>query len=105
MAGVVVAAWELVPQLNSYLGLVALPNDHARYQLPNPNPKPKPNPNPSPNPNPNPNPNPTPNPNPNLNQAGVDGVRACIRPWVAVQGLEMPTAMHAHAAIAVPWLP
>merc|ERR1719327_224859 len=28
VAGVVVAAWELVPQLNSYLGLVALPNDH-----------------------------------------------------------------------------
>ena len=33
MAGVIVAAWELVPMLNSYLGLVALPSDTARYQL------------------------------------------------------------------------
>ena len=45
MTGVVVAAWELVPELNSYLGLVALPNDQARYQLPSPNPNPNPNPN------------------------------------------------------------
>ena len=33
VAGVIVAAWELVPMLNSYLGLVALPSDEARYQL------------------------------------------------------------------------
>ena len=35
--------------------------------------------------------------------AGVSAcVRRCIRPWVTVDGLEMTTAMHAHAAIAVP---
>ena len=33
VAGVVVAAWELVPQLNEYLGLIALPSDEARYEL------------------------------------------------------------------------
>ena len=33
VAGVVVAAWELVPQLNDYLGLIALPSDEARYEL------------------------------------------------------------------------
>merc|ERR1740124_1681077 len=33
VAGVIVAAWELVPQLNEYLGLIALPSDTARYQL------------------------------------------------------------------------
>ena len=32
-------------------------------------------------------------------------VRECTRPWVTVEGLQMTTAMHAHAAIAVPWLP
>ena len=32
-------------------------------------------------------------------------VRDCTRPWVTVTGLQMTTAMHAHAAIAVPWLP
>ena len=32
-------------------------------------------------------------------------VRDCTRPWVTVEGLQMTTAMHAHAAIAVPWLP
>ena len=32
-------------------------------------------------------------------------VRECVRPWVTVEGLQMTTAMHAHAAIAVPWLP
>ena len=38
--------------------------------------------------------------------AGISvSVRRCIRPWVTVEGLEMTTAMHAHAAIAVPWLP
>ena len=31
-------------------------------------------------------------------------VRRCIRPWVTVEGLEMTTAMHAHAAITVPWV-
>merc|ERR1719267_325232 len=31
--GVVVAAWEIVPQLNEYLGLIALPSDEARYEL------------------------------------------------------------------------
>ena len=33
VAGVIVAAWEVVPALNGYLGLVALPSDAARYQL------------------------------------------------------------------------
>ena len=37
--------------------------------------------------------------------AGVSAsVRRCIRPWVTVEGLEMTTAMHAHAAITVPWV-
>ena len=33
VAGLVVAAWELVPVLNSTLGLVPLPNDEMRYML------------------------------------------------------------------------
>ena len=50
MAGVIVAAWELLPVLNSYLGLVALPSDEARdppLTLPqalSPDPEPKPRP-------------------------------------------------------------
>ena len=32
-AGVIVAAWELIPQLNSTLGLVPLPSDEMRYKL------------------------------------------------------------------------
>jgi hypothetical protein len=36
---------------------------------------------------------------------GSTFVEKCVRPWVAVSGLELPTAMHAHSAIAVPWLP
>jgi len=32
-AGIVIAAWELVPQVNSMLGLVTLPSDEMRYQL------------------------------------------------------------------------
>jgi hypothetical protein len=32
-AGVIVAAWELIPQLNSTLGLVPLPSDGMRYSL------------------------------------------------------------------------
>ena len=42
------------------------------------------------------------------NLAGADSerhVRDCVKPWVKVEGLQMPTAMHAHAAITVPWLP
>ena len=31
--------------------------------------------------------------------------RDCKRPWRVVEGLELPTAMHAHEAIAIPWLP
>ena len=27
------------------------------------------------------------------------------RPWVKVEGLELPVAMHAHCAITIPWLP
>ena len=27
------------------------------------------------------------------------------KPWQEVEGLQMPTAMHAHSAITVPWLP
>jgi cation-transporting ATPase 13A1 len=33
VASVVVAAWEIVPLLNSTLGLVALPTDQMRYEL------------------------------------------------------------------------
>jgi len=33
VAGVVIAAWEVVPQLNDQLGLVALPDDETRYKL------------------------------------------------------------------------
>merc|ERR1711998_68588 len=33
VAGVVVAAWEVVPQLNQQLGLVPLPDDGTRYKL------------------------------------------------------------------------
>ena len=36
---------------------------------------------------------------------GSTAIEKCVRPWVAVSGLELPTAMHAHSAIAVPWLP
>ena len=32
-------------------------------------------------------------------------IEHCRHPWVAVTGLELPTAMHAHAAISIPWLP
>ena len=34
VAGVTAAAWEIVPQLNEYLGLVPLPDDATRYTLP-----------------------------------------------------------------------
>ena len=33
VAGVTAAAWEIVPQLNEYLGLVPLPDDATRYTL------------------------------------------------------------------------
>jgi len=33
VVAVIVAAWELVPQLNEQLGLVELPNDEVRFQL------------------------------------------------------------------------
>lgn len=33
VAGIVVAAWEIVPQLNDLLGLVALPTEEMRYEL------------------------------------------------------------------------
>merc|ERR1719231_1364529 len=33
VAGIVVCAWEMVPSLNSALGLVTLPSDELRYQL------------------------------------------------------------------------
>ena len=33
VAGVVVAAWEVVPYMNTYLGLVPLPDDETRYAL------------------------------------------------------------------------
>ena len=38
-------------------------------------------------------------------QRAAAGVVDCSRAWREVRGLRLPTAMHAHSAIAVPWLP
>jgi hypothetical protein len=35
----------------------------------------------------------------------LSDVAQCKRPWRKLEGLELPTAMHAHHAIAIPWLP
>ena len=32
-------------------------------------------------------------------------VTNCRRPWHKVEELHLPTAMHAHSAITIPWLP
>ena len=37
------------------------------------------------------------------NEAGE--VRQCAKSWTVVPGLELPTAMHAHTSITIPWLP
>ena len=42
---------------------------------------------------------------PSTTQPRRDLLDVSHRPWRRVDGLNLPTAMHAHEAIAIPWLP